>query len=66
MARCFQQEPARDFDIAVQNCDNETVARPVRAWIVDLTAGVDSPRSLRDRIDEDSASIVRLITAHDA
>jgi hypothetical protein len=57
MAGCFQQEPSRDFDIAVQTCDNETVARHVRAWIDDLTAGVDSPRSLRDRIDEDSASL---------
>jgi len=43
----------RDFDIAVQGCDNEFIARHIRAWISDLTAGVDSPRSLRDRIDED-------------
>ncbi|KAJ5087547.1 hypothetical protein N7456_011163 [Penicillium angulare] len=43
----------RDFDIAVQNCDNEFVARHIRAWINDLTAGVDNHRSLRDRIDED-------------
>ena len=43
----------RDFDLAVQNCDNEFVARHVRAWIDDLTTGVDSPRSLRDRINED-------------
>ncbi|KAJ5584942.1 uncharacterized protein N7459_004742 [Penicillium hispanicum] len=43
----------RDFDIAVQNCDNEFVARHIRAWINDLAAGVDNYRSLRDRIDED-------------
>ncbi|KAE8162398.1 phosphotransferase enzyme family-domain-containing protein [Aspergillus tamarii] len=43
----------RDFDLAVQNCDNEFVARQIRAWINDLTAGVDKYRSLRDRIDED-------------
>jgi hypothetical protein len=41
----------------VQTCDNETVAWHLRAWINDLTAGVDGPRSLRDRIDEDSASL---------
>lgn len=43
----------RDFDTAVQNCDNEFVARHIRAWIDDLTARVDNHRSLRDRIDED-------------
>ncbi|KJK68671.1 Phosphotransferase enzyme family protein [Aspergillus parasiticus SU-1] len=40
----------RDFDLAVQNCDNEFVARHIRAWINDLTAGVDIYRSLHDRI----------------
>ncbi|KAL3481393.1 hypothetical protein BJX99DRAFT_243713 [Aspergillus californicus] len=43
----------RDFDLAVQNCDNEFVARHIRAWVNDRTAGVDNHRSLRDRIDED-------------
>lgn len=43
----------RDFDLAVRNCDNEFVARHIRAWISDHTAGVDNPRGLRDRIDED-------------
>lgn len=43
----------RDFDLAVQNCDNEFVARHIRAWMNDLTAGVYNHRSLRDRIDED-------------
>lgn len=43
----------RDFDLAVRNCDNEFVARHIRAWISDHTAEVDNPRSLRDRIDED-------------
>lgn len=43
----------RDFDIAVQNCGNELVARHIRTWINDLNAGVDNPRSLCDRIDED-------------
>jgi hypothetical protein len=42
----------RDFDLAVQNCDNEFVARHIRAWMNDVTAGVDNPRSLCDRIDE--------------
>ncbi|KAJ5855147.1 hypothetical protein N7534_007690 [Penicillium rubens] len=41
----------RDFDLAVQNCDNEFVARHIRAWMNDITAGVDNHRSLRDRID---------------
>jgi hypothetical protein len=40
----------RDFDIAVQNCDDEYAARHVRAWIDDVTTGVESPRSLCDRI----------------
>ena len=43
----------RDFDLAVRDCDNEFVARHIRAWISDHTAGVDNPRGLRDRIDED-------------
>ncbi|KAE8316483.1 phosphotransferase enzyme family-domain-containing protein [Aspergillus transmontanensis] len=43
----------RDFDLAVQNCDNEFVARHIRAWTNDLTAGVDNYRSLHDRIYED-------------
>ncbi|KAE8141294.1 phosphotransferase enzyme family-domain-containing protein [Aspergillus pseudotamarii] len=43
----------RDFDLAVRNCDNEFVARHIRAWINDLAAGVDNLRSLRDRIDQD-------------
>ncbi|KAJ5528562.1 hypothetical protein N7527_001955 [Penicillium freii] len=42
----------RDFNLAVQNCDNEFVARHIRAWINDVSAGVDNHRSLRDRIDE--------------
>ncbi|KAJ5413460.1 hypothetical protein N7465_005765 [Penicillium sp. CMV-2018d] len=42
----------RDFDLAVQNCDNEFVARHIRAWMNDVSAGVDNHRSLRDRIDE--------------
>jgi hypothetical protein len=45
----------RDFDFAVQNCDDAFLARHIRAWIDDLTAGVDNPRSLYSRIDEDSA-----------
>ncbi|PIG90221.1 hypothetical protein AARAC_003672 [Aspergillus arachidicola] len=45
-----QSQRQRDFDIAVQNCDNEFVARHIRAWINDLTAGVDNYRSLHDRI----------------
>ncbi|KAJ5887322.1 hypothetical protein N7504_011369 [Penicillium tannophilum] len=40
----------RDFDTAVQNCDNGFVARHVCAWIDDLTTGVENPRSLCDRI----------------
>lgn len=41
----------RDFDIAVQNCDNEFVARHINKWIHDITAGGHNVRSLRDRID---------------
>lgn len=41
----------RDFDIAVQNCDNVFADRHIRAWAEDLTTGEDSPRSLCDRID---------------
>jgi hypothetical protein len=43
----------RDFNTAVQTCDNETVARHVRAWVDGLAAGVNSSRSLRERVDED-------------
>ncbi|KAJ5736866.1 uncharacterized protein N7483_001991 [Penicillium malachiteum] len=42
----------RDFDTAVHNCDNEFIARYILAWIDDITAEVENPRSLRDRIDE--------------
>ncbi|KAK9233993.1 hypothetical protein V1525DRAFT_414548 [Lipomyces kononenkoae] len=42
----------RDFDIAVQNCDNELVARHINEWIEDITTGKVNLRSLRDRIDE--------------
>ncbi|KAK9240544.1 hypothetical protein V1525DRAFT_395294 [Lipomyces kononenkoae] len=42
----------RDFDIAVQNCDNELVARHINEWIEDITTGKGNLRSLRDRIDE--------------
>lgn len=42
----------RDLDIAVQNCDNEFIARHVRAWIDDVTTGGTTIHSLRDRIDE--------------
>lgn len=45
-----KNEAKRDFDIAVQNCDNEFVARDINAWIGDITAGI-SNRSLRDRIN---------------
>ncbi|GMG13725.1 unnamed protein product [Aspergillus oryzae] len=45
-----KSQPQRDFDLAVQNCDNEFLARRIRAWIDDFTAGVDNPRSLHDRI----------------
>ncbi len=42
-----------DLDIAVQNCDNEFLARRINEWINDLTAGSQCLRSLRSRIDED-------------
>lgn len=48
-----KSQSKRDFDIAVQNCDNELVARHIDAWIRDITASQDNLRSLRDRIDED-------------
>ncbi|KAJ5611749.1 hypothetical protein N7528_008854 [Penicillium herquei] len=41
----------RDFDTAVQNCDNEFVARHILAWIDDLTNEAENPQSLRGRID---------------
>jgi len=42
----------RDLDIAVQNCDDEFIARHVRGWIDDVATGESKIRSLRDRIDE--------------
>ncbi|KAK9320840.1 hypothetical protein V1517DRAFT_195653 [Lipomyces orientalis] len=42
----------RDFDIAVQNCDNELVARHINEWIEDITTGKGNLWSLRDRIAE--------------
>jgi len=42
----------RDLDIAVQNCDNEFLARRIHSWIDDVTTRGSGARSLRDRIDE--------------
>lgn len=44
-------ERERDFDNSLENCDNVFAARHIRAWVDDITAGVDGPRSLCDRID---------------
>lgn len=44
----------QDFDMAVQNCDNEFIARDIDAWINDVNSGkytYSSFRSLRDRVD---------------
>ncbi|KAJ5809567.1 uncharacterized protein N7503_001785 [Penicillium pulvis] len=43
----------RDFETAVQNCDNPFIARYIRAWIDDINAKVENLRSLRNRIYED-------------
>ncbi|KAB8276153.1 hypothetical protein BDV30DRAFT_224541 [Aspergillus minisclerotigenes] len=49
-----KSQSQRDFAPVVQNCDNEFLARRIREWINDLTAGVDNNyRSLHDRIYED-------------
>jgi len=42
----------RDLDTAVQNCDNEFLARHINAWIDDVAAKGNRARSLRNRIDE--------------
>lgn len=42
----------RHFDTAVQNCDNEFIARRITKWMDDLDTGEASMRSLRERIDE--------------
>ncbi|KAK1767543.1 phosphotransferase enzyme family-domain-containing protein [Phialemonium atrogriseum] len=42
----------RDLDLAVQNCDNEFIARRIHDWIDDVAARRSNPHSLRDRIDE--------------
>ncbi|KAK3938776.1 hypothetical protein QBC46DRAFT_264765, partial [Diplogelasinospora grovesii] len=39
----------RDLDTAVQNCDNEFLAREINAWIDDVAANGSSARSLRDQ-----------------
>ena len=45
-----KSQSQRDFDIAVQNCDDGFAARHIRPWINDVTTGVDNYRSLSDRI----------------
>ena len=40
----------RDFDTAVQNCDNEFLARPINEWLDDI-ASRKKLVSLRDRIN---------------
>ncbi len=42
----------RDLDTAVQNCDNEFLARRINSWIDDVLAKGSIARSLRDRIEE--------------
>ncbi|CAI7581531.1 unnamed protein product [Penicillium bialowiezense] len=48
-----KSQPERDFELAIQLCENEFLAPNIVAWIDDLTAGVNSPRSLSDRMRED-------------
>lgn len=43
----------RDFDTAVNHCDTAFLARDIKRWIEDITAGKENFRSLRNRIDED-------------
>ena len=42
----------RDFYIAVQNCENEFVAKYINEWLDDIAVGKGTVRSLCDRIDE--------------
>ncbi|KAI8716149.1 APH domain-containing protein [Fusarium sp. LHS14.1] len=41
----------RDFDLAVEHCDSEFLARDILRWIDDIAGGVGSPGSLREMID---------------
>ncbi|CAG8098214.1 unnamed protein product [Penicillium olsonii] len=40
----------RDLELAIQLCENEFFARDILAWVDDLAAGVENPRSLSDRM----------------
>ena len=40
----------RDFDLAVESCDSEFLAKDIRRWIEDVASGCDCFRSLRQRI----------------
>lgn len=48
-----KSQPEREFELAIQLFENEFLAPNIVAWIDDLTAGVNSPRSLSDRMRED-------------
>lgn len=45
-----KSEILRDFDLAVQQCGDEMLARRIMAWSEDVTAGGVNLRSLADRI----------------
>lgn len=42
----------RDLDTAVQNCDDEFLARPINSWVDDVASRGSDARSLQDMIDE--------------
>ncbi|KAK7419631.1 hypothetical protein QQX98_003222 [Neonectria punicea] len=43
----------RDLDVAVRNCDNEFLARQIRAWADDVAMGRNDEHGLMERIQAD-------------
>ncbi|UPK92510.1 hypothetical protein LCI18_003445 [Fusarium solani-melongenae] len=41
----------RDFDLAVENCDSEFLARDILRWVETVVGGIGSAGSLREMID---------------
>lgn len=51
MATYNSSQLERDFDLAVENCDMEFLARDILAWMEDVAGGGEQVRSLRHRFD---------------
>ncbi|KPM34717.1 hypothetical protein AK830_g11854 [Neonectria ditissima] len=56
----------RDLDVAVRNCDNEFLARHIRAWAEDMAMGHDHESGLMERILNKTQRLTRVPVQHRA